>query len=300
MGLQARQMRCAIIDIGSNSVRLAIFADGNVIYRDKNTTRLGEGLSLSTGLDKDAATRTFAAISNFVNKTTEFGIEKKNILPFATAAVRQAINGKAFINAIFEKLGIKIDLLSEEQECLVAVYGALPCGKGAVLDVGGASSELVVAKDGKITYSKSLDEGAVKLTDKFYRDFDGLNAYLEEKIQSYNAPKIENLTAIGGTAGCLAYILSGDKIYDRTKNHGRYVSLDDLYLLTLRLKDLSVDETATICNVEKSRAKTLFCGGVLICRILTYLGLKGYTLSESDNLEGYYLMKIKGDGYEEK
>lgn len=293
-------MRCAIIDIGSNSVRLAIFADGNVIYRDKNTTRLGEGLSLSTGLDKDAATRTFAAISNFVNKTTEFGIEKKNILPFATAAVRQAINGKAFINAIFEKLGIKIDLLSEEQECLVAVYGALPCGKGAVLDVGGASSELVVAKDDKITYSKSLDEGAVKLTDKFYRDFDGLNAYLEEKIQSYNAPKIENLTAIGGTAGCLAYILSGDKIYDRTKNHGRYVSLDDLYLLTLRLKDLSVDETATICNVEKSRAKTLFCGGVLICRILTYLGLKGYTLSESDNLEGYYLMKIKGDGYEEK
>lgn len=293
-------MKHAIIDIGSNSVRLAIFADGNIIYRDKNTTRLGEGLSLSTGLNSDSAARTFSAISHFVEKSLQLGVLKENILPFATAAVRQANNGQDFIDAVFEKSGVKIDLLSEEKECLVAVYGALPCGEGAVLDVGGASSELVVASGGKITYSKSLDEGAVKLTDKFYGDFDGLNAYLEEKIPTYNAPKIENLTAIGGTAGCLAHILSGDKIYDRDKNHGRCVTLDELYSLTLKIKDLSADETATTFNVEKSRAKTLFCGGVLICRVLTYLGLDGYTLSESDNLEGYYLMKIKGDGYEEK
>ncbi len=295
MGLQTRQMKHAIIDIGSNSVRLAIFADGNIIYRDKNTTRLGEGLSSSGRICDTAASRTLGAISAFIEKSQESGVSKDNILLFATAAVRQAINGQDFIGTVFEKFGLKIDLLSEDAECLVAVYGALPCGEGAVLDVGGASSELVIADGGKITYSKSLDQGAVKLTDKFCKDFAGLIDFLRLKVADFCAPKIENLTAIGGTAGCIAYMLSGDKSYDRTKNHGRYVSLDELYSLTLKIKDLSADEIAITFNVEKSRAKTLFCGSVLIYEILKYLDLDGYTLSENDNLEGYYRLKVSGE-----
>lgn len=293
-------MKLAIIDIGSNSVRLAIFADGNIIYRDKITSRLGEGISLFNRLQNGAVNRTLDAISVFYEKSIEYGVLKSDILPFATAAVRQAENGSDFIDAVWNKFGVKIDLLSEDSECLVAVYGALPNGNGAVLDVGGASSELVVANGGEIIYSKSLDEGAVKLTDKFTGDFDGLTKYLETKVLQYSAPMLSSLTAIGGTAGTLAYVLSGDKAYDKDRNHGRFVSITDLYAYLLKIKDLSSDEIASKYNVEKQRAQTIFCGGVLIYEILKYLNLDGYTLSESDNLEGYYLLKTKGDGYEEK
>lgn len=293
-------MKLSIIDIGSNSVRLAIFADGNIIYRDKITSRLGEGISLFNRLQNGAVNRTLDAISVFYEKSIEYGVLKSDILPFATAAVRQAENGSDFIDAVWNKFGVKIDLLSEDSECSVAVYGALPSGSGAVLDVGGASSELVVANGGEIIYSKSLDEGAVKLTDKFTGDFDGLTKYLETKVLQYFAPKINSLTAIGGTAGTLAYVLSRDKAYDKDRNHGRFVSITDLYAYLLKIKDLSSAEIASKYSVEKQRAQTIFCGGVLIYEILKYLNLDGYTLSESDNLEGYYLLKTKGDGYEEK
>lgn len=293
-------MKLAIIDIGSNSVRLAIFADGNIIYRDKITSRLGEGISLFNRLQDGAVSRTLDAISAFYEKSIEHGVLKSDILPFATAAVRQAENGSDFIDAVWNKFGVKIDLLSEDSECLVAVYGALPNGNGAVLDVGGASSELVVANGGEIIYSKSLDEGAVKLTDKFTGDFDGLTKYLETKVLQYSAPMLSSLTAIGGTAGTLSFVLSGDKTYDKDRNHGRFVPITDLYAYLLKIKDLSSDEIASKYNVEKQRAQTIFCGGVLIYEILKYLNLDGYTLSESDNLEGYYLLKTKGDGYEEK
>lgn len=285
-------MKTAIIDIGSNSVRLAIFADGKLIYIEKITAQLGEGIVKTKVLSQNAIQRNLDAICKFVLKAQDMGVGNSQIYPFATAAVRQSTNGQDFVALVYQKTGLKIHVLSEDLECQVAVIGALSNKNGTVLDVGGASSELVKF-DGKIVYSKSLDTGAVKLTDQFLEDskiFD----YLSQKVKEYNAPQIENLTAIGGTATCLAYILSGDKVYDRDKNHGRFVPITDLYAHLLKIKSLSVDERAHYFNIEKSRAKTIYSGGVLIYTILKYLNLNGFTVSEKDNLEGYYALKFGG------
>lgn len=293
-------MKYAIIDIGSNSVRLAIFADGKVIYRDKITARLGEGIAADNTLKDFAVRRALNAVIAFYKTAKDYGVEAENILPFATAAVRQTKNGSDFVAAVYDATGISVDVLSEDGECEVALIGALGGKDGAVLDVGGASSELVVSQNGKIVYAKSLPIGAVKLRDAFLGKEDEIFSALSKAARDYSVKSLKSITAIGGTACCLSFVLSGDKEYDRDKNHGRFVPITDLYANLLKIKDLSGEEISRVYGLEKSRAETIFYGGALIYEVLKYFKLDGYTLSENDNLEGYYLLKTRGKGYEKK
>lgn len=293
-------MKYAIIDIGSNSVRLAIFADGKVIFRDKITSRLGEGIAQDRTLKDFAVSRSLNAIEVFVEKSLDVGVLKENILPFATAAVRQTKNGGDFVEKVYSDIGVSVHVLTEEEECNVAVLGALGKNNGGVLDVGGASSELVVSNSGAVSVAKSLPIGAVKLRDVFLDNKDDIFTYLEKTVENYPDLKMETLTAIGGTACCLAHILSGDKTYDRDKNHGRFVPITDLYAYLLQIKDLDGEEISVSYGIEKARAETIFYGGAIIYAVLKRFNLNGYTLSENDNLEGYYLLKTKGERYEKK
>lgn len=284
-------MNAAVIDIGSNSVRLAVFSGGVAVKRDIRTTMLSEGLYGSGYLQPESIARTVDAIRFFVAEANKaLGVGCK-ILPFVTAAVRQAKNGGDFLRQVYSTAAVMPQVLSEEAECEVALIGALNGKDGAVLDIGGASSELAVSSGGKKIYSFSLDTGAVKLKDMFNEDEAALRAYVLSRVKEYSAcPRIQNLTAIGGTATCLGFIVSGDKIYDREKNHGRIVALTDLYATLSQMRMLSAKQRSERFNIDVKRAATVFSGGALICEILKYLGLSAYTISEADNLEGYFLL----------
>lgn len=281
----------SVIDIGSNSVRLAIFADGKIIYRDKITAMLGEGLSNYGKILPHSAQNNENAIKSFIAVSKNYGVDPESILAFATAAVRQSSNGKDFVEKITNETGLNIEVLSEDAECRVAVIGALGNSDGAVLDVGGASSELVIQRGGKITYAKSLDEGAVKLTERFSESETALSSYLIKKVSEYGDLNLTSLTAIGGTATSIGHVLSGDREYSAERNHLRFVSITDLYACLCKIKPYSIEERSNIFHLEKSRAKTIYSGGILIYTILKHFGLNGYTISESDNLQGYYMLK---------
>ena len=83
--------RTAVIDIGSNSVRLMLWADGKVLYKTLKTTRLGEGTAFSPCLKEDAIERTASAVAEFCMQARKDGA--KNIFAYATEAVRSAENG---------------------------------------------------------------------------------------------------------------------------------------------------------------------------------------------------------------
>ena len=88
----------AVIDIGSNSVRLMFMADGKVLYKGLITTRLGEGLAATSLLNASAIERSARAVETFYNKACEEGAEE--IFAFATAAVRSAKNGCDFTDRV--------------------------------------------------------------------------------------------------------------------------------------------------------------------------------------------------------
>ena len=90
----------AVIDIGSNSVRLMFVADGKVLYKRLSTTSLGEGLASSSYLKTEAIERSALAVKEFFEAAKLEGAEK--VFAFATAAVRSAVNGKDFVSRVKE------------------------------------------------------------------------------------------------------------------------------------------------------------------------------------------------------
>ncbi len=151
----------AVIDIGSNSVRLMFVADGKVLYKKLNTTRLGEGLVSSPLLTNEAIERTAEAVAGFYDEAKKDGAEE--VYAFATAAARKAQNGQELVDRIYALRSLFVEIVSGEEEAKLGVLGALGKGDGIVVDIGGASTEIIRQERGKITYAKSVDIGVVRL-----------------------------------------------------------------------------------------------------------------------------------------
>ena len=109
--------KIAVIDIGSNSVRLMLVADGKVLYKALNTTRLGEGLASSPRLKSEAVARTAAAVAEFFRRAKAEGASF--VCAFATAAVRTAENGAEFVSLVKESCGLEVDVISDGKDVLI-------------------------------------------------------------------------------------------------------------------------------------------------------------------------------------
>jgi exopolyphosphatase/guanosine-5'-triphosphate,3'-diphosphate pyrophosphatase len=103
----------AVIDIGSNSVRLMFVADGKVLYKALNTTRLGEGLAEYPRLKPEALERTAQAVAEFYARAINEGAE--SVLSFATAAARTAENGQEFVDRVQALCGLRVEIISGEE-----------------------------------------------------------------------------------------------------------------------------------------------------------------------------------------
>ena len=153
-------MKYAVVDIGSNSVRLMLWADGT-LYKKLFTTRLAEGMREGV-LSEAAMARTAEAVAAcYAEGISQAGAA--HTFAFATAAVRSAKNGAAFCARIRAMCGAEIDVVSGETEALLGAYGALGNADGGVVDIGGASTEVYLRKGGKRAFSVSLPVGVVRL-----------------------------------------------------------------------------------------------------------------------------------------
>ena len=280
----------AVIDIGSNSVRLMFVADGKVLYKTLQTTRLGEGLAEKPLLKPEAIERSALAVSNFYNKAIEEGAEK--VLCFATAAVRTAENRQLFLDGVRDLCGLSIDVISGEEEAEIGILGALGNNDGGVIDIGGASTEIVVKKDGALIYKKSINIGVVRLKDMCGRDKNALEVVAEEASKQYGEiPLGDTIYAIGGTATTLTAQVLGLESYSSEAITGAAVSMADMQALTDKLLSMSVEEIAALPCMPKGRADVLTGGAVLLTVLMKKLGFKRLIASDRDNLEGYAIKK---------
>ena len=157
----------AIIDIGSNSVRLVVY-DGparapSVLFNEKVSAGLGRGLGDGAALDRGAVAQALRALKRFRVVAQAMGVDE--IRTVATAAVRDASDGAAFIGEI-EALGLTVELLSGQQEARASGYGVLsafPHADGIVGDLGGGSLELVRVRGGEVHERISLPLGVLRL-----------------------------------------------------------------------------------------------------------------------------------------
>jgi exopolyphosphatase/guanosine-5'-triphosphate,3'-diphosphate pyrophosphatase len=157
----------AIIDIGSNSVRLVVYSGAkripSIIFNEKIMAGLGRAVSESGALDAEAAKRALDALCRFHLLTKQMGVVRTRVV--ATAAVREASNGEAFLDQV-RTIGFDARILSGEEEGRMAgqgVISAIPDADGVVGDLGGGSLELVDVAGGEVRRAVSLPLGVLRL-----------------------------------------------------------------------------------------------------------------------------------------
>ncbi len=288
-----------VIDIGSNSVRAIVHSDGKILYRDLITSRLGEGLALTGKISGAAAERTKKAIKELYLRCVKAGAEE--IFAFATETVRSAENGAEFVYNAEEYAGIKIDVVSGDEEGEIGLLGAFGGDDGAIIDIGGASAEITAATGGKIIYSHSLPLGAVRLFDLCGEDDGKLADIIGRKIREYgDAPfsSVGQVCGVGGTATTLGAVNLGMKKYDADKVDGSVLTYGALTDILKTLKALNVRERTEILGINEKRAEIIYCGAFLLERIMNNFSLSEITVREADNLLGYLYKRIYGKNYE--
>lgn len=157
----------AIIDIGSNSVRLVVYSGAtrspSVIFNEKVLAGLGEGMAETGALTEASQERALAALARFRLLIDQMGAGRRHVV--ATAAVREASNGAAFLERV-RALGLHPALVSGEEEARLAgmgVLSAMPEADGIVGDLGGGSLELVDVAGGAIRARVSLPLGVLRV-----------------------------------------------------------------------------------------------------------------------------------------
>ena len=284
-------MKYAVIDIGSNSVRLLLWADGHTLCKKIDTTRLGEGLSLTGLLTSAAMDRTAKAIGRFIAQAKEADADK--IFAFATAAVRASKNGGEFVRLVRERLGIEIDVISGTEEAKIGLLGALDGQDGGIIDVGGASSEVTVSKGGKIVYAVSAEVGAVRLKDMCGEDREKLEKFISEKLAVYGEIPRSAMTAIGGTATSLAALEYEVEPYDPLCIHGKLLPTERILFWADKLLGMPQEERLKLRGMDKKRADILGGAALLLYSIAQRAGADHLRISEQDNLEGYLMQKMR-------
>ena len=273
----------AVIDIGSNSVRLMLWADGKTILKRILTTRLGEGMK-DCCLAQASLSRSAEAVSFFYGEAVKAGAER--VYAFATAAVRKAENKGEFLDRVKELCGLFIDVVSGEEEAELAAFGALGTGDGIVLDVGGASSEVFSRSNGNVVFEKSFPIGAVTLYERCRDDQRRSEKFVETMFS--DLPSLRGkVYAVGGTATALASLYLELARYDASLIQNCFLSLKELRGIKEKLFSLNVEERKRLRGMEESRADVIAGRACILTAIAEKIGSDGIYVSDRDNLEGY-------------
>ena len=284
-------MKISAIDVGSNSVRLMVMADGKTLYKQLDTTRLAEGLAGSGVLKPEAIERTARAVQIFAAAAELNGAGTPYV--FATAAVRSSKNGADFVARVKALTGIDVDVLSGEEEAACGILGALRGRDGGIIDLGGASTEITLQQGGKTLYSKSVNIGTVRLFDMAGQDRSALQAAIDNSLNGYGALSLDgnDIYGIGGTATSLAALYHELEKYDPKVVEGTVLTREWLCAEAEKLLSLTVEERRALRGMEPRRADVIAGGCLLMYSILNRFNADRITVSESDNLEGYVLLK---------
>lgn len=299
-------MRVSTIDVGSNTVRLLV-ADlegpggWRVVEQDQKVTRLGEGLAASGALGEAPMARTLAVVSDYVGRGMRLGSARVRIV--ATSAVREAANGRAFVAAVERATGRRVDVVSGEDEARLMLRGVRHglgrlAGAVIVFDIGGGSTEYILAEDDAVRATASLRLGVVPLAERYpfpgpvdpvrYRTLlDEISGRLERELpEAIRRARIAHLVGTAGTVTTLAALDLGLAEYDAPRVQGHRLSRAAIEGLLARLGGLSVAERGALPCLEPGRADLIVPGTAIVMATLDCLGVDALVVSDDGLREG--------------
>ncbi len=296
--MKVKNMRNAVIDIGTNSVKLLVAekpsgAPPSPLLHRLSITRLGEGLESNGRLSTEAMRRTAMTVADFMRQARELNAAAFSIV--STAAARKAENREDFSRIILEIAGLPLRILSGEEESALGMKGVLlafPGFEGLILDIGGGSTELSFIRHG-IVFSRCLPIGCVNLHEKNIRSnppLENERSSLEREIQAFLKllPEKETgwdrggerrLVGMGGTITTLAAIIQGLERFDGEMIHRFYFSGQDLKMLDEHLWRSTLQERLAMPGLDPGRADIIPAGSAILRKVIESFGIPGCTVS---------------------
>lgn len=308
--IQSMTQRVAIVDLGSNSARLIVthvYYNGayNLVYQQKESVRLGSGLTAKGELLPGPMEKAIATLKNFAYMCRLFSVD--TIIAVATAAVRAASNGPAFVEQIRQETGIPLRIISGEEEAWLGYLGVvntIDAPDALVFDLGGGSTEMALVRNRQVLHTASLPFGAVNTTELFKTKdriipgvFNELTQHIQQQIKALPWTKNVNLPliGIGGTARNLAKIDQRRKQYPYPKLHnyrmGR-ISFNDLMNLLL---STTYSQRKKIPGLNAERADIIIAGSSIVHALFEATGSNRLITSGCGVREGLFMQHyLKG------
>ena len=294
------------MDIGTNSFRLLVAeVEGGRLHplaHDLVTVRLGEGLGVNGVLTPAALLRAEAALARFARKVAPYPV--RHVRACATHAVRKAANREDFLQRGEALIGVRIEVLSGEEEARLALLGALsalpaegPRYPLLLVDVGGGSTEVILqGTAGSEPWVMSLPLGAVGLSEEFGAACEAMR----EKIRATLAPALRSmaqekmagqislLMASGGTATSLAAFALGLKRYDAHRVQNYILSQEGLHDLVASLAAISPRQRNSLPGLAGGRGEIILAGALILQELQQALA-SPVQVSDAGLLEGILL-----------
>ena len=284
----------AVIDIGSNSLRLMTGwqeVPGTWIFSPKElaTTRLGKDIDETHHLSPAGMEASFAAMEGWKEQLT--GVP---VCAVATSAVREAIDGQAFLAEVRARFGGHCRAMSGLEEASLSFTGATaslsPDVTAAVIDIGGGSSEVAVGRGGDLCWSHSYPMGAVRFTRGEVMSHQAV-AHLENRCYQEWLPmqvQPDLLIGVGGTLTTLAAMDLQLAVYDAEKVEGHRVSYDALCGHIERLQAMTPEERRHVPGLQPKRSDIIVAGLLIAKFFLQRYHIPAITVSERDLMEGVF------------
>ncbi|MBI2213096.1 MAG: Ppx/GppA family phosphatase [Acidobacteria bacterium] len=277
--------RMAAIDVGSNSIHMIIVEDRGDGYRvldkEKEMVQLARGSLGGEPLTAEAIFRGVAALEKMGEIARRW--EAADIVAVATSAVREAPNGREFVERAEAASGIRVDIVSGEQEADL-IYRAIRSavdfkgGTALCIDIGGGSIELVVGTDSEVYFAHSAPLGAIRLAERFLRSDPPTAeqiAACRKHVRKSLRKTLNTIATIGfdfcigssGTINALAE-LAGRQTEDAVASGLRWLERDELATLLDRLAPVSASKRIETFGIDPKRAESILSGGLALHELL--------------------------------
>ena len=279
----------AVIDIGSNSIRLVIFnvTDGypHPLYNERVFCGLGTGLGATGALPDDAMDRAVEAVVRFSRLARDNGVDRLDA--FATSAVRDAANGGGLISSIHAMTGCEVNILDGQED---ALRGGLYVKDGIIADLGGGSLELAVLRHGKTREMISLPLGTMRLQARLSGDMKKMQAAVDTELDAVEWLGDHpggKLFPIGGAWRAFARLKIVESNYPLNIIHGYTVPADSALQTATLLTGLSKQSAMSLENVVRQRRQSMPLTGLILRALINRAQPADITFSAVGVREGY-------------